>query len=411
MNADPMTSSGGPLEFSAVPVPQETELVARELGRYGSGNGPTLVCVAGLHGNEPSGVSAVQRVLSSLRRHQPTFHGRFIALAGNLPALREGRRFLTSDLNRGWHSRRVSRLRERSRAGAAFQNEDNEVVELIEAIEDAFLDASHELYVVDLHTTSSVSAPFVTIGDTLRNRAFARILPVPFVLGIEEQINAPMLEYLSERGAVTMGVEAGQHDSALSIDRHEWALWAVLQRLGCLNPAAVPEATGSLRQLRESTRGLSRAFEVTHRHEVIPGDGFVMRPGYRNFQKVRHGEVVADDRTGEISVPEDGYLFLPLYQAMGDDGLFIVQPVAPAWLRLSWILRRLRVSEIVHWLPGVHRLPERPNTMFVSRKIARWFAVQVFHLLGYRRDRTSDEYYVFGRRSYDIDVPDELEPV
>jgi hypothetical protein len=292
----------------------------------------------------------------------------------------------------------------------ALQNEDNEVVELTEAIENAFLDASNGLYVMDLHTTSSVSAPFVTLGDTLRNRAFARILPVPFVLGIEEQVDAPMLEYLSERGAVTMGVEAGQHDSAVSIDRHEWALWAALQRLGCLNPTDVPEAAGSLRRLRESARGLSRAFEVRHRHEVIPGDGFVMRPGYQNFQKVEHGEVVADDRTGEISVPEDGYLFLPLYQAMGDDGLFIVQPVARGWLHLSWILRRLRVSEIVHWLPGVHRLPERPNTMLVSRRIARWFAVQVFHLLGYRRDRTSDEYYIFGRRSYDLEVPDELEP-
>ncbi|MEN8143658.1 MAG: succinylglutamate desuccinylase/aspartoacylase family protein [Gemmatimonadota bacterium] len=410
MNSDPMTEGGQPRQASAVSVPQDAG-PSRELGRYGSGDGPTLVCVAGLHGNEPSGILAVDRVLFLLHRRQPAFRGRFIAFAGNLPALRERRRFLSSDLNRGWHTRRVSGLRERSQAGAALPAEDNEIVELTEAIDETFLDAANGLYVVDLHTTSSVSAPFVTLGDTLRNRSFARMLPVPFVLGIEEQVDAPMLEYLSERGAVTMGVEAGQHDSAASVDRHEWALWAVLQRLGCLDLAHVPEASGSVRQLRESTLGLSRVFEVRHRHEVTPNDGFVMRPGYRNFQKVEQGEVVADNRRGEISVPEDGYLFLPLYQAMGDDGLFIVQPVARAWLRLSWLLRRLRVSEIVHWLPGVHRLPERPNTMLVSRKIARWFAVQVFHLLGYRRDRTSEEYYVFGRRSYDLEVPDELKPV
>jgi hypothetical protein len=130
-----------------------------------------------------------------------------------------------------------------------------------------------------------------------------------------------------------------------------------------------------------------------------------MRPGYQNFQKVKQGEVVAHDRAGEVTVPEDGFLFLPLYQALGDDGLFIVQPVARVWLSLSWILRRLRVSRIIHWLPGVHRLPNRPETLLVSRKIARWLAVELFHLLGYRRDRTSEDFYIFGRRAYDLEIP------
>ncbi len=330
MSSEPIPKSGRASEFSAVPVSQGIGL-DRELGRYGSGNGPTIVCVAGLHGNEPSGVAAVERVLASLHRHQPELRGQFVALAGNLPALREGCRFRTSDLNRGWHTKRVADLRDRALAGAALQDEDNEVVELTEALEEAFgvaSGSSNGLYVVDLHTTSSVSAPFVTLGDTLRNRAFAQMLPVPFVLGIEEQIDAPMLEYLSERGAVTIGVEAGQHDSAESIDRHEWAVWTILQRLRCLLPSDVPEAVGSVQRLRDSARGLSRTFEVRHRHEVCPGDEFAMRPDYQNFQKVKRGEVVAHDRAGEVTVPEDGFLFLPLYQALGDDGLFIVKLAA-----------------------------------------------------------------------------------
>ncbi len=41
----------------------------------------------------------------------------------------------------------------------------------------------------------------------------------------------------------------------------------------------------------------------------------------------------------------------------------------------------------------------------MSRKIARWLAVELFHLLGYRRGRTSEDFYIFGRRAYDLEIP------
>jgi succinylglutamate desuccinylase len=50
-----------------------------------------------------------------------------------------------------------------------------------------------------------------------------------------------------------------------------------------------------------------------------------MREGYKNFQAIKAGEVLADDKNGEIVAPEDCLLLMPLYQRQGTDGFFLVK--------------------------------------------------------------------------------------
>ena len=73
----------------------------------GAANGPLLLSVSGIHGNEHAGVAAVRRVLEALRTRRPPFNGRFVALAGNLRALRRRQRYQDLDLNRIWLPERV----------------------------------------------------------------------------------------------------------------------------------------------------------------------------------------------------------------------------------------------------------------------------------------------------------------
>ena len=83
------------------------------LGRFrGSAAGPLLVCIGGIHGNEPAGVAALERVVASLTRERPPFRGELVALRGNLAALELGRRFVDEDLNRIWTLPRIGSLRE-----------------------------------------------------------------------------------------------------------------------------------------------------------------------------------------------------------------------------------------------------------------------------------------------------------
>ncbi len=254
---------------------------------------------------------------------------------------------------------------------------------------------------IDLHTASAEGPPFLTLADTLRNRAFARRIGLPLVLGIEEQIDGALLEVINGSGPVTLGIEAGQHDDPVSVDHHERAVWMALIAGGHVAEDDVPEARGMREALREAALGMPGFFEVRFRRPVAADDGFRMRPAYRNFQAVSAGEVVAEDRGGPVAVPEDGRIFLPLYQEQGDDGFFIVREVHPAWLRLSAGLRQLRISSLARWLPGIHPARRRADALIVDRRVARWLTVEVFHLLGYRKARVTGGWYVFRRRSHD----------
>lgn len=389
---------------SPFPRPAENRPIdeRRILGRYGGDvDGPLVLCVAGIHGNEPSGVRAVRRVVARLTELRPAFRGRFLAISGNLPALEAGRRFIDRDLNRGWNVRRVSRTLERPETV-----EDEEQAELLGILVPAIREASQTVYVIDLHTTSSSSPPFLTLGDSLETRAFAHELGMPLVLGIEEKIDA-MVDYLAEFGTVGVGIEGGQHEDPRSVDLHEAGLWLSLAAAGCL-PADTDlvDLEGFRSEIHEASRGLSPVYEVIYRRAITPADEFRMTPGFENFTQVRVGQIVARDMRGPIMTPMRGRLFLPLYQTQGDDGFFLVRPISPVWLRVSAALRRLGAPRLLRLLPGVHRSERRDDTFIVSRRVARWLVNEIFHLLGYRVVRETRRNVVFRGRRPQLRDPD-----
>ena len=61
-------------------------LEGRALGFVrGQRPGATLICIAGIHGNEPAGVHAVRRVFGSVQDRASEMTGDLVALAGNCP--------------------------------------------------------------------------------------------------------------------------------------------------------------------------------------------------------------------------------------------------------------------------------------------------------------------------------------
>lgn len=373
----------------------------RRLVEYGADTpGPTLVAVGGIHGNEPSGVEAIERVKARLEHARPAFRGRFVGLAGNLPALAQRVRFIDEDLNRIFSPERVAALGtdpadEDARSPSSERRQQRE---LLHHLDELFDEAVGGVVFLDLHTSSAPGEPFVCIGDTLPNRRLALQLPVPAILGLEEQVDGALLEHVNNQGHITIGVEAGQHDAASSIDHHEAVLLLALVASGCLDERDLPDADALRTRLRAAADRLPPVLEVRYRHPVAPGDGFVMRPGYENFEPVHEGDLLGQDREGEIRAPESGRILLPLYQGLGSDGFFLVREVRPFWLRVSAGLRRLHLDRILHWLPGVERLGPASNAFAVDPGVARWYPVETFHLLGFRKERSRGERLIFARR-------------
>ena len=371
----------------------------------GSLPGPTLIIVGGIHGNEPAGVLAADRVWLRMQERKAVLRGEVVFLRGNTRALEQKVRYIDADLNRQWTAENLR--------AAAVERGTPEVSELLEqrelltVIRETINRARGEIYFVDLHTTSAHGQPFATVGDTLRNRRFALTFPVTIVLGLEEQIDGTLLEYVNNLGAITMGFEAGQHDAITSIDHHEALIWNATASTGNFRRADLPELDRSQSLLKRASGGM-KVVEVRHRHTIMPEDRFKMEPGFTNFQAVRRGKVLARDRKGEIKAGETGLILMPLYQALGNDGFFLVREVKRFWLKLSALLRKLKVGHYIHLLPGVRRDPLNENFLIINTRIARILPLQVFHLLGFRRLRWTDKYLVVSRRAYDLVGPTKI---
>ena len=356
-------------------------LESHELGSYeGDVGGPLVLITGGLHGNEPAGVLAISVVLSALEAGRMPLRGRVVGLAGNLGALKVTERFLDRDLNRMWS--------EEDLASAAPDAEVREVAERSELaglIARELVEEPSPAVFLDLHSTSAGGSPFSIIGDTLQNRRIAFALPVPVILGLEESVEGALLGYFGERGHVAVGFEGGQHEDPETVAHHVAAIWITLVQAGCLEPDDVPDLAAHFDRLRAAGRGHPGVVEMRYRHHVDADSGFLMRPGFSNFDAVEKGQLLAQDAAGEIQSPEPGFVLLPLYQGQGQDGFFIGREVRRLWLRFSSLLRWLRADAVVAWFPGVHRSAGAGSTLDVDPSVARWWVVEIFHLLGYRR--------------------------
>ncbi len=383
------------------PALNRSATFTRILGQYGDGEGPTVVVTAGLHGNEPAGVFAIQDVLDQLRREAKPFRGRFIGLAGNLPALVNNVRYIDEDLNRLWRPSHVEHVKQKVSEGKdAGSVEAKEMLELHGVIMDILDGGSGPFYFMDLHTTSSKSRPFAPFDDTLTNREFIKKFPVIRILGIEEFLPGTLLSYLTRFDVVTLGYEAGQHVDPDSIQFHASMLWLTLVNAGCLPKEALPNYDEHYSSLQKSAGGLSGFFDIRYRYAIHPGEEFRMRPGFESFQPVQEQQVLADNKDHPIPAPFAGRIFMPLYQSKGDEGFFLIRPVAPIWLTLSRWLRQWRFERFLAWLPGVKIDANNPSAIFVDTRVARFLATEIFHLLGYRRQVRDGKKICFSRRDH-----------
>lgn len=381
--------------------------------------GPTLLCTAAVHGNEPSGIAACCAVAERLRAlPRGGLRGEFVALVGNCRARERGVRYIHEDLNRHFTPQQFRRAHDLAAASHGGEEgdelrpmlaEDRELVELTAAVRNILDRARGPVALLDLHTTSADSPPFLALEDRGPSRRLASVLPVPAVVGIEEVLDGLLISWFNTAGKHPSGAalvfEAARHDDPGAVARHEAAIYLAMHGLEMLDAEAAPELVGVVEGAREALSplgaGLPREMEPVHRHAVVEGSRFVMRPGYENFGPVHRGEELARDKGGAIRAVASGRVFMPLYQEQGDDGFFIVRRVR-RWAALASLASRaLHLERFVRFLPGVRRAAPAGVDAFAARGwAARWYR-RVFRGLGYRRVRRLSAGWVLIARSAD----------
>ncbi len=359
--------------------------------------GPTLICFGGIHGNEPAGVEALERVFAALGSDETVLsRGCFAGIRGNLPALKQGVRYIGEDLNRLWTIDGIKDILGKKETAKSL--EEQELTEILRTIAQLLRSERPPFYFIDLHTTSSPTLPFITINDAVINRKFSNQFPVPVILGIEEYLEGPLLSYINELGYVSLGFESGQHLEENAVEHATDFVWLALRFAGLVENTADPDALQREIRLREASLGDQFFYEVFHRHALKDASQFRMAGGFRSFQRAPRGTLLAHDHGEPVYMRRNGLLFMPLYQKQGEEGFFLIRRI-PKWaLRFSVWLRRFRMQDALVLLPGVQWAQPGGDRLLINLRVARFFSKPFFHLLGYRSKRKDRTHLVLRNR-------------
>lgn len=363
--------------------------VDRIIGKLkGSKEGPTLIFMGGIHGNEPAGVFALKRIFEQLDAEN--VGGTIYGIAGNLWALKNGERYHKEDLNRLWTKENLASLPD---TGEPTRNHDQaEQIKINELLRQIMNEEDGPFYFFDMHTTSSETLPFLTVNDSLLNRQFTIQYPLPIILGIEEYLNGPILSYINELGYVAFGFEAGQHDDMASIENCIAFIYLSLVFCGSLKKENC-EYHHHHDILAKTTGDVRHIYEIYFRYSIKENEEFRMIPGFYNFQRIKQDQHVADSNGRPVRAKHDGRIFMPLYQPKGEDGFFAIKKIWNPFLKISAFIRKHRLDRILTYLPGVRWIDSQKSGLLVNKKIARFMTKDIFHLFGYRSFQVDQSHY------------------
>ena len=286
------------------------------------------MALAGMHGNEPSGVDALENVFGILSASQVPFNGRFIGIRSNIDALGSNVRYIDEDMNRIWFPGIINQIRN-STEEELDSSERIEMKEVMNLIDDFIGDKSGDSVVIaDLHSFSAEGCMFAITANKEEHVNLLSSLHVPLIFGIENTLRGTALRYYQDQGYLTFALEGGQHENDLTIYNVTAAMMMLLKECGAIEQDSIDKLKEFDQHLQEHTQYIPPKVELIYQHIIEDGDNFSMKPGFKNFQYIKKGEWLANDRKGKIKAQCDGFIVMPLYQDQGNDGFFIVEEKA-----------------------------------------------------------------------------------
>lgn len=229
------------------------------LAEIGTGY-PILTLTAAMHGDEDVGAY----VLDALRKSVEPTNGTLRLIIANPPALFQGVRFLSEDLNRSF-------------AGSSLDNssEARLAPQILEMVKDSD-------YTVDIHSTSTVSEAFAIVGRRNENRLrLAEIAGLKNIVLFEGESTRAMVDNV----ACGIGLELGLHESEYAYEEGLRAVNNILEGLGMSKSSSLKEN--------------AEFFEI---FGSLPNLAHPVILRVINFQKVIPGTIIASSMDGKKDI-------------------------------------------------------------------------------------------------------------
>lgn len=303
----------------------------RVIGRYSQDiDGPLLVAIGAMHGNEPAGVNAIRTVFEMLENEKiikPEFEfkGTFLGLIGNLKAFEQKRRFIDKDLNRSWDYSVYQTIKDLP--SDQLNAEQEEMLDIIAALR-AEIEAHSpkEIIVLDLHTTSAHGGIFSLTSEDDMSIRMAIELHAPVIMGMLDNISGSSIHFFDgeNMGISTTAIafESGQHEDPQSVNRAIAAIINCMRTLGCVNAHDVENKHDEM--LINFSKNLPKVNRLIGKYSIRNSGHFEMLPGFQSFDRVQEGQLLAHDGDEAVYCRQDAMILMPFYQKMGEDGFFLI---------------------------------------------------------------------------------------
>jgi succinylglutamate desuccinylase len=248
-----------------------------------------LVLFAGIHGNEISGVYAIEKLLFDLfSGTREVVRGKLTLARANALALAAERRYITHNLNRLFradYSADIDR-------GCYEFGRAQELKTILEKCD----------YFLDLRSAPTAQEPFLVVERHAVD-VFAKLGIRRIMTGWSKFANGPIggdaENYANAHGAKAATLESGAHFDKASNDVAYRTIITLLSHLGLVET---------------DSPGESEALETVDIYAVVTKEAEDFRyPGdVRNFQFLKEGEVFAFQNGRPLTVAEDSYLLMPM---------------------------------------------------------------------------------------------------
>lgn len=320
-------------------------------------DGPTVVVLGGTHGDEKTGILAVDRLADlfgvSLQEESrviesPAISGNLFLGYGNPEAMRLNRRGAgeDNDLNRCFDPARL------------LDVETNTSVDFVRARALAPL-LSETDYLFDLHGTSSPSTPFVC--SSIYSEEHHRLLgfvPVEVmltdpqaILGTPERLRTTGTTdaFVNTHGGVAICYESGQMTDESKIDEVFRTVVDLLRAVGSVTQSFAPE----IQSVLVVAQSEQKVYQLFHCEQVDLAElfledlsqSFVYEPGMqKNWIRVQPGDLLGRYRSGrEVRLYMGGILLFPK-----DPAKIQIRPEDSSYRDSLYYLAR-RIDDLPSW--------------------------------------------------------------
>jgi len=252
-------------------------------------DGPRVVFFSGIHGNEVSGVHAVEKLLFDFFGSARILKRGILILArANEQALAAEQRYLKLNMNRLFREAYDDGI---DRSCYEFMRT-QQLKPLLESCD----------YFLDFHSAPSAQEPFL-VAEQKAVDFYSKLGIGQIITGWSKfsagSIGGDAENFAGSHGAIAATLESGSHFDKSAIDVSYRAAIAMLQLLDMIDPTQAnsvnkPKIVDMYAVLTKGYPDFRYAGEAT------------------NFQPIRKGEIYAYQNGGPLTVEEDSYLLIPM---------------------------------------------------------------------------------------------------